>query len=258
MKVVFIGAGNVATHLAGGLYKQSFEIVQVYSRTLESAKELADKVNASPITDINHIITDAYLYIFSVKDSVLSDLIGQMPQTKGIWVHTAGCIPIAVFLGKTSEYGVIYPFQTFSKNRDIDLTDVPVFIEANSQDVLRNLYKVSRHLSEKVIDLPSDKRKYVHLTGVFACNFVNHLYKISNDILENQGIPFDLALPLIEETCAKVHELSPMEAQTGPAVRYDKNVIDKHLAMIEDESIKEIYKLISQNIHDTHQKNDKL
>lgn len=258
MKVVFIGAGNVATHLAGGLYKQSFEIVQVYSRTLESAKELADKVNASPITDINHIITDAYLYIFSVKDSVLSDLIGQMPQTKGIWVHTAGSIPIAVFLGKTSEYGVIYPFQTFSKNRDIDLTDVPVFIEANSQDVLRNLYKVSRHLSEKVIDLPSDKRKYVHLTGVFACNFVNHLYKISNDILENQGIPFDLALPLIEETCAKVHELSPMEAQTGPAVRYDKNVIDKHLAMIEDESIKEIYKLISQNIHDTHQKNDKL
>ena len=251
MKVVFIGAGNVATHLATELYKKSFDIIQVYSRTLESASTLAKLVHAVPVTEISAIINDADLYIFSVKDSVLEELISQISGNNGLWIHTAGSMPLEIFSKYTSRYGVLYPFQTFSKNRDMRWSDVPVFIEASDSQTQIQLNRVAKQLSDKVLELSSDKRKYLHLTGVFACNFTNHMYALSEQILKRIDLPFNIALPLIDETAAKVHTLSPKEAQTGPAVRYDENVINKQLSLIDSEEVKEIYKLISEDIYHT-------
>lgn len=249
MKVVFIGAGNVATHLATELYKKSFDIIQIYSRTIESASVLAKQVHAIAITDTASIINDADLYIFSVKDSVLDDIASLLPRNKGIWAHTAGSVPLDIFNKYTENYGVIYPFQTFSKNRSMDWHNIPIFIEASNANSLITIQAIARQLSYKVSELSSDNRKYIHLTGVFACNFTNHMYALSELFLKKIDLPFDLAIPLIDETASKIHSLTPDEAQTGPAIRYDKNVIDKHLEMIEDEKIKEIYRLISENIH---------
>lgn len=249
MKVVFIGAGNVATWLAGELYKKSFDIMQVYSRTFESASALAQKVKAIPVTDISSIIDDADLYIFSVKDSVLEDLISQMSNNNGLWIHTAGSMPMSVFKNYASHYGVLYPFQTFSKGRDVHCEEIPIFTEG-SDDCSRDILNaIAKQLSTKVTELSTDNRKYIHLTGVFACNFTNHMYVLSKQILEKINLPFEVALPLIDETVDKIHSLSPEEAQTGPAIRYDENVINKHLSLIDDEKIREIYKLISENIH---------
>lgn len=249
MKVVFIGAGNVATHLATELYKKSFDIIQVYSRTLESASVLAEQVHAVPTTDIASIINDADLYIFSVKDSVLDSIASQLPKNDGIWIHTAGSVPLDIFSKYAGSYGVIYPFQTFSKDRIIEWADIPVFVEACDKKNLNILHAIANQLSGKVSELSSKDRKYIHLTGVFACNFTNHMYALSELFLKKANLPFEVALPLIDETASKVHSLTPGEAQTGPAIRYDKNIIDKHMEMIEDEKIKEIYKLISENIH---------
>lgn len=249
MKVVLIGAGNVATHLATELYQKSFDIIQVYSRTIKSASALAKAVHAVPVTEISAIINDADLYIFSVKDSVLEELISQVPENKGLWLHTAGSMPIDIFSKYTSHYGVIYPFQTFSKNRDVNWSDIPLFIEASEHNTLIQLEGIAKQLSGKVLELSTDKRKYLHLTGVFACNFTNHMYVLAEQILKKIDLPFEVALPLIDETAAKVHSLSPKVAQTGPAVRYDENVINKHLSLIDSKQVKEIYKLISDDIH---------
>ena len=251
MKIVFIGAGNVATHLATELYKYDFDIAQVYSRTDESAQSLANLVEAEAITDIKNIIDEADLYIFSVKDSILEELASRLSSNNGIWIHTAGSIPLNIFEKYVSKYGVLYPFQTFSKNRKIEWGKVPIFIEASDSKVLQSLEKTAHILSDKVTTISSDQRKYLHLTGVFACNFVNHMYTLSSDILKKAGLPFDVALPLIDETAAKVHSIMPKDAQTGPAIRYDENVINTHLSLIEDEKVKEIYRLISENIHKT-------
>ena len=258
MKTVFIGAGNVATRLAIELHRHDFDIIQIYSRTLESASALSEKVQALPVTDIESIIPDADLYMFCVKDSVLEELIKQIPGNNGLWIHTAGSMPMDIFKNHTSKYGVLYPFQTFSKNREIDWKNIPLFIEASGNNQLDLLTAIAGQLSEKVQVVSSEKRKYIHLTGVFACNFTNHMYTLSNMMLDKAGLPLETALPLIEETCNKIHTLSPMEAQTGPAVRYDKNAIEKHLALIEDEQIREIYKLISENIHNIHNQNKEL
>lgn len=252
MKIVFIGAGNVATNLATQLYNQSCNIAQIYSRTIESAENLAKKVNASYTNDINLVITNADLYIFSVKDSILEDLLSRLPANKGIWIHTAGSISINIFEKYSLRYGVIYPFQTFSKNIKADWKNIPVFIEASDNDTLKEIRDIACSLSDNVRELSSENRKYIHLTGVFACNFTNYMYTLSAEILKKIGLEFDITLPLIDETCNKVHILSPFEAQTGPAIRFDENVITKHLQLIDDEKTREIYRLISEGIYEIH------
>lgn len=249
MKVVLIGAGNVATHLAIELTKYSFDIIQVYSRTIESASRLADTVHAEPITEIDLVTTDADLYIYAVKDSVLEDIISQTPANNGLSIHTAGSVAIDIFDKYTTNYGVLYPFQTFSINRKAEWRDIPIFIEASSPANLSKLEKIASTLSDKVSTLSSEDRKYIHLTGVFACNFTNHMYTLSEIFLKKINLPFDIALPLIDETASKIHTLSPRDAQTGPAIRFDENIINKHLSLIEDEDIKQIYRIISENIH---------
>lgn len=249
MKTVIIGAGNVATQLGIKLHQLGFEIKQVFSRTLDSAELLSQKIHAQAITKTELIITDADLYIFSVKDSVLKDIIAQLQPNKGLWIHTAGSMPLNVFEGYSSNYGVLYPFQTFSKNRNIDWNNIPIFLEANDQQSMDILKAIAEQLSSKISELSSQNRSYIHLTGVFACNFTNHMYTLSQQILNKANLPFEVAIPLIDETASKIHSISPKEAQTGPAVRYDKNIMDYHLSLIDNPETKEIYKLISKSIY---------
>lgn len=257
MKIVFIGAGNLATNLAKELYSKSVNIVQVYSRTIESAKLLSKTVESDFTNNIKDINTEADLYIFSIKDSIIEEFLKDMPANKGLWVHTSGSIPMDIFKDFTENYGVIYPFQTFSKQRNVDFKNIPFFIEANKEANLTKLDNLCRQLSDKVYNLASEKRKYIHLTGVFACNFANHMYTITEGILKDQDIPFDLVLPLIEETTAKIHSLQPKDAQTGPAIRYDENIINKHLSLLENPLHKSIYTLISESIHESSKEKNK-
>ncbi|MFV0418445.1 MAG: Rossmann-like and DUF2520 domain-containing protein [Dysgonomonas sp.] len=249
MKIVCLGAGNVATHLVTALYEHSIDIVQVYSRTLESASALANRVGAKPLTDLKEVVDNADIYLFSLKDSVLENVMAQIPNNSGLWIHTAGSASLNIFSNYTSRYGVLYPFQTFTKNRKINWSEIPIFVEASDNESLNTINIIAKQLSNKIFDLSSEERKYLHLTGVFACNFTNHMYTLSKQFLDKINLPFDVVLPLIDETASKIHDLSPEEAQTGPAIRYDENVINKHLSLIEDDIVKQIYKIMSDNIH---------
>ena len=249
MKIVFIGSGNVATHLAIAAKQKGHCILQVYSRSAENARLLAEKVNAQYFDSLSQINQSADIYIFSIKDDVLSAVLGEMPATEGFWIHTAGSIPMNIFQPYHDLFGVLYPLQTFSKNREIDFEKIPLFIEANDSKIREQLQEFACSLSPSVHYIESEQRRYLHLSAVFACNFVNHMYAIAGQLLENNQIPFDILLPLIDETAAKVHQLHPREAQTGPAIRFDKQVMDSHIDLIDDPLIKELYRLISQSIH---------
>lgn len=250
-KIVCIGAGNLATQLTLALKRNKQEIIQVYSRSKESAQTLAKHSNSDFTTDIHAIKDDADIYIYALKDSVLSEIIPLINTKQGIHIHTAGSIPITVFNGYQENYGVFYPFQTFSKSRPVDFTTIPILIEANTEINTLFLEEISKNLSQQPIRCSSEQRKAVHLSGVFACNFTNHMYAIASNILAEANMPFELLLPLIDETNAKIHELAPKDAQTGPAVRYDNNIIEKHLEALKDKPKEQkIYELISKNIHE--------
>lgn len=249
MNIVFIGAGNLSTRLSIELKKIGMTIKQVYSQTKESACTLAVKLECDWTTDLAEIRDDADLYIFSVKDAVLESVLSRMKPNGGLWVHTAGSVAMDIFQPYTSRYGVFYPLQTFSKTREVVFGHIPFFLEVAREEDKTLLQDVAAALTDTVLFLSSEKRKSVHLAAVFACNFTNHMYVIAEKIVEEHDIPYQVLLPLIEETASKLHDLSPLQAQTGPAVRYDKNIITLQANQLTNEHYREIYNLISQSIH---------
>ena len=250
MNIVFIGAGNVATHLAKALYRAGHEIVQVYSRTSYAADRLADLFECAATTNIDDVCNYADAYIFAVKDSVLGELSAALARRlpDKLFIHTAGSMGVEV-LG-VGRGAVLYPMQTFSRDREVNFADVSVFVEALRQDDLEVVRSLAKDLTEKVYELSGEERRSLHIAAVFCCNFANHCYALSEKVLGRHGIPFDVMLPLVDETARKVHEMSPVKAQTGPAVRWDENVMARHMEMLkDDERMLDIYRTMSESIH---------
>ena len=161
--------------------------------------------------------------------------------------HTSGSVSREALSGNFRK-SVFYPLQTFSKSKNLDYSKIPFFIDAeneNDEEILKNL---ASKISKNVMLANDEKRKYIHLTAVFACNFVNHLYARAKEISDSQGIPFDYFLPLIDETTQKIHELEPKLAQTGPAIRNDEKVLKLHESLLTDEEKLKIYKTLNESI----------
>ena len=255
MKIVMIGAGNLATNLGKALLDSGNDILQVYSRTLRSASGLAGLLGGSPVTDFGSISNDADVYIVSVRDNVIADIVPKLcrGREEKVFLHTAGSVPMSLFEGMALHFGVLYPMQTFSKSKLLNFNEIPCFVEGNDDFAFETVNSLAGSISSKVYLLNSEARKHLHLAAVFACNFVNHCYSISSDILAKHDIPFDVMLPLIDETARKVHVMSPKEAQTGPAIRYDQNVIRMQSDMLRNNPlIKQIYEYMSVSIHHTY------
>ncbi len=255
MKIVLIGAGNLATHLGKALKEAGHDIGQVYSRTWASANLLANAIGCGATDDLTQLDDNADAYIISVKDSALAQVCATACKNrgKGVFMHTAGSMPMEVFQGHVPHYGVLYPMQTFSKAAEVDFATIPTFIEYNdaiAEHVIKDLaLSITRH----IYPLSSADRKYLHLSAVWACNFVNHCYDISARILSAHNIPFEVMLPLIKETARKVEHIPPHEAQTGPAVRYDENVINAQKQLMADSPTwQRLYELLSESIHEAH------
>ncbi|MTK52099.1 Rossmann-like and DUF2520 domain-containing protein [Paludibacter sp.] len=252
MKVVCIGSGNVATHLAKAIHEAGFTVSQIVSRTEENAKKLALSVNAEWTTSPDDI-EEADIYIYSVSDSALCEIIRLNPHKEGLHVHTAGSMSLSLFADIKERGGVLYPLQTFSKGKAVDFKDIPLFIEASNANDLNILRELASAISNKVYEASSAQRQQLHLAAVFACNFTNHLFAIAESILHEADIPFEVLRPLIQETIDKTATLSPREGQTGPAVRKDFNVMNKHLDKLTDHPRwQEIYRLLSESIIDNH------
>ncbi len=255
ISVTIIGAGNVATHLAKALSKNEFVIKQVYSRTVESAAVLATKLQAEFTNETGKIDTSADMFFVALKDSVIDEVLSEIDFKNKLLVHCSGSLPLSVLNKHSKNRAVFYPLQTFSKERKIDFRSVPVFIEANTRENEKQLLEIARKLTNTVSVANSETRKQLHISAVFACNFVNHFYTISAELLKAKGISFDVLKPLIKETAQKIETVPPEKAQTGPAVRFDENIISSHLAELKGESdYEELYRLVSKSIFEHHKK----
>ncbi|HAH24779.1 MAG TPA: DUF2520 domain-containing protein [Prolixibacteraceae bacterium] len=254
--VVIIGAGNLATQLALALTGKGIQVKQVFSRTLEAACELAGKVNAQFTNNLSALMPGSDLYIVSVKDSAIQEVMMNLPADKNrLVVHTAGSIPMEALSRFTNNYGVFYPLQSFSKYRNVDFSGIPICIEAHHAATLLQLQQLAERLSSSVHLVNSQERKTLHLAAVFVNNFVNHFYTIGYEILQDKKLNFDLLKPLIQETADKIESMSPLNAQTGPARRNDLGVISDQLNMLQDHpEFQKIYSFVSQSIYHIHQK----
>jgi predicted short-subunit dehydrogenase-like oxidoreductase (DUF2520 family) len=249
MKVVVIGAGNVATHLAKAMQQADLQIDQIWSHQYKNSEQLAKEVNAKPIVELSEINKQADLAVVSIKDDAIAEIATQLREFKGCIVHTSGSVNINVFSQIADNYGVLYPLQTFSKNKEINFSNVPLCLEANNQKTLQLLHHIASLLSNSVFEIDSQKRTILHLAAVFACNFTNHMYALANQIVSKNDLPFDILKPLITETAAKVQNALPLQVQTGPAVRHDETTLQKHEELLKQmPQLLEIYKTLSEDI----------
>ncbi len=251
-KIVFIGAGRLATQLAPALQQAGHQIIQVYSRTTSSAQQLTKRLKLSAdlaITSLADLYKDADIYIYALRDEVLTEIAAQVHvDSAALHLHTSGSMPLSVFGEDKPNTGVFYPFQTFSKEKSVDFQRIPILIESRAKSQEPRLMALAQSVSSMVYQAGEDARKQLHIAGVFACNFVNCLYAIAEEQLAGTGLPFEVLLPLIDETASKIHTLSPRQAQTGPAIRRDKHVMQAHINRLRTAEEQQIYQLLSENI----------
>ena len=231
MNIVIIGQGNVATNLDYAFRKKGIACQMVSSR------EGLDNLPA------------ANVYIYAVRDEALPSVVAQVVGVgKSLHLHTSGTMPITVFGDDKPHAGVFYPFQTFSKARVIeDFSTVPVFFEARGIDDISAVYSLALTITSHVYETTQHDRERLHVAGVYACNFTNLMYTMAAELLQNTHIPFSALLPLIDETSAKIHTLSPRDAQTGPARRGDENVMNHHMSLLSEEQ-RTLYQCLSSEI----------
>jgi predicted short-subunit dehydrogenase-like oxidoreductase (DUF2520 family) len=250
-KLAIIGAGNLATRVSIELHNQGVDIIQVFSRTVTSAITLAKLIGCTYVTQPDQITDDADIYLISVSDIALGDLLSKVNFNNKLIVHTAGSIDMEELGKYSTNYGVFYPLQTFSKYREVDFSNIPVCIEANTPENEKILIDLATLISKDIRLITSGQRKQIHLAAVFASNFTNHMYAIAEEILRKENLPFEIIEPLIAETASKVKDIAPRAAQTGPANRNDKNIINEHLDLLDgDEKLRKIYTLLSENIYE--------
>jgi len=248
-KITFIGSGNVATNLAYACDKAGHTINQVISRNEQSAKELASKFGAYYGTVDSEIYTDADVIIMCVSDSAYATAMSLVPKgSKAVLCHTSGPVSIAVLSRYTGESGVLYPLQSLRKEEVKDLMQVPVMVEWNGSRAKEILLDLADSISNVVREVSSEERGKYHLAAVFANNFTNLMYGLSEQYLIEQGLDFKNLLPIIQETAVRLKQGAPAQWQTGPAKRKDMDVITKHLAMLDNLELRVIYKQLSEFI----------
>lgn len=233
MKIAIIGKGRVATHLSQALASAGHDMIMCGGRK---------RIQAVP--------ADAEVVILSIKDDAIASVASEFADSNALVLHTSGSISIEAI--PSAHRGVMYPMQTFSMDRAVDFRQIPLFLEASSEEDMKMLSRLSATISDTQMHMNSEQRKSLHLAAVLCCNFVNHLFELSHDVMKEQGIPFRILFPLIEETVAKIHTLTPHEAQTGPALRWDENVMQSHMDLLHEPRHREIYRLLSESIHVTH------
>ena len=233
MNIAIIGKGRVAAHLSQALKSAGHDVTDCGGR--QRVRQLPD---------------NAEVIVIAVKDDAIASVAGEFADSNCLVVHTSGSVAMDAI--PCSRRGVLYPMQTFSMERQVDFSKVPLFLETASEEDMPVLTELASSISDVHMYMDGEKRRVMHLAAVLCCNFTNHLYDIAHEVMLKAGIPFEVLLPLIDETVAKIRTLTPHEAQTGPAIRWDEDVMAWHMGMLQNSLHREIYRLMSESIRTSH------
>ena len=240
--ITLIGSGNVATWMAQRLQRSSrFPITQVYSRILANARVLADLCGAEAIDNVKDLSPDNQIFIFALADKAYDEILPQLPFKLPMAFMTSGSVSCQCLKDHADGYGVIYPLQTFTKSQDMRALEVPLCLESDSVGKQKPImWELARELSPLCYEVSESQRAQMHVAAVFA--------QIAYKLLKEKDLPFEILLPLLRQTVEKVSQMTPAEAQTGPAARGDENVMRKQMESLEDERLREIYRVMSEVI----------
>lgn len=248
-KIVIIGSGNVGYQMAWHLHNSGHQIIQVFSRHLPSAKWIGNLMDIPCTDSYEEISQDGDIYLVTVKDDAITEVAEQLKLNGQVIAHTSGSVPGNVLKNVSENFGIFYPLQTLSRNVSVDFSMIPICVDASNDKTLTVLRTLGATLTSKIIEVNDEQRFAIHVAAVFANNFTNHLFSISQMILEQSGLSFEIFKPLINETVRKIQNHDPLNVQTGPAIRHDDHTIEKHLDFLKNDGrFAEIYEVLTADI----------
>ncbi len=254
-KIAIIGTGNVAWHLGEAFENAGHTVTEVYGRSLMKARGISERLYATlPKEDLDFSESDAEIFVMAVTDEAIPELADAiiLPE-EAILVHTSGSVPLDMLSYSSAQYtGIFYPLQSFTKGRKMDISDVPFLLEAEDREVMRALKLLAKSISPLCYEVNGKDRMAIHVAAVFVSNFTNHMIRIGEEVIQRQGLDFEIMKPLLIEQISKCLEIGPMKSQTGPALREDISTLESHHQFLAyNPSFAEIYKVVSQDIMDS-------
>ena len=247
--VAILGSGNLAFQLLTAFDKVGVPLAGLISRdlsqgaeTLEKTKARCELVGGRNLTDLQ-----ADVIVLAVPDEAIQE-VQRFYQfnPNHLLVHTSGAEPLTSL--KSSRAGVFYPLQTFTWGVPVDFSIIPILVEGTTTDIAQQLTDLGRTITSDVRTVSSEDRLRLHVAAVLVSNFTNHMFHRAEKWLKEHNLPFDVLRPLIEETWRKAQRMPLAQAQTGPAVRGDQRTLERHQEIITDDALRELYRLISQDI----------
>lgn len=250
--IAIVGFGNVGWHLAIALSDAGYEITNIVSRTQQSDNTPSEFIDTSIVKYLSQIREEPDLYLLTVQDSEIDAIAALLSDSDKIIVHTSGGRDMSVFSDKRDNYGVFYPLQTFTKGSKMSYSEIPFLLEADSKKTENALKGVAEKISGSYRCVGAEERLSLHIAAVFACNFSNHMVNIAEYLLKKDNLDLELIQPLLMQTLKKLDDMSPKEAQTGPAIRNDHHTMNRHLEVLEKEpELKDLYIALSQSIQNS-------
>jgi predicted short-subunit dehydrogenase-like oxidoreductase (DUF2520 family) len=256
--ITVIGAGRLGFHLGKALYSQGRNIRQVFSRGKQKAERLASATDSQAISELTSVDGASDLYIIAVSDDAIpavAEALSRRISNDKIVVHTSGASPSTVLTKYFLRGGVFYPLQTFSENKVPDFKKIPIGVYSTEPAVEQQLFHLAAELTNQPWRMDDQQRATLHLAAVFVNNFSNYLFTVGHELATQHGLPFDLLIPLIEETVEKIKSYPPIDMQTGPARRNDQATLQRHLTQLEGQAgYQRVYQLLSAQIAELYQK----
>ena len=251
MRVSVIGNGNLAQNLSVLLISKGHQIIDVFARNEGELNTFCDKIGARPVSALANLNPNIDLLIVSVSDDAISGVLEGINLKNNMIVHTSGSVSLDPFREHGfNNYGVLYPLYSFSKHNYVDFDSIPFLIEFNNGLVESTLILIASDLTNNYRTASSEERANYHLTAIFVNNFSNYILGIAQGLAEVKSIDFDLLKPILLQTAQNAYAANNIHAiQTGPAIRNNTVIIDKHIEMLKDYPHKqEVYSVLSKLI----------
>ncbi len=252
--VLVVGSGNVAYHLCKAFKEVAINVI-IHGRNKKETLAISKELGLDCIPDLNMIGERPDIIFLAVSDDAILEVVKKIIPLNIPVVHTSGAVSTNVLGISTVGYGVFYPLQTLTKGVEIDFTEIPICITANTELLQKELLQLAKRVSSNVQITTDEQRKALHISAVLLNNFSNHLIYKASTVLSKSDLSFNLVLPLLKETIRKLQYETPKNAQTGPARRGDVKTIDAHIKWLEENHFPELidlYKFMSNSIFKTY------
>ncbi len=268
-----IGAGRVGSTLTQTLLGRGYTVTAIYSRSPESAYQLAARLNSQVVPSPTEAALSAQLTFIAVPDDAIRSVCEALARDADLRgraiVHTSGVSDMEVLAAakaKGAWVGGLHPMLAI-RDRDTDAQiafsapwiatepDVTFGVEAQDEPLHTWLAEIVHALNGIALWLkPGQDRARYHAAGVIASNYMVTLFAEAIDllrILQSDSTSDERAIRhilvhLVERTLRNLSEVAPAQALTGPIVRGDSGTLRKHLDALDqsDPQLAQLYRLL--------------